>query len=247
MKTHLNILSFPQTEQQSINFSIFTKLFDTSYPRNLTLSMLLISLIIFLIKLHKTFICEFILRKIFGTNEEKIEKNLSFDEFTINKFMNFENVKAHLFYKEDSYFKQKYGSDFNPEFYDMVLLKHEVLEILRKESDQMLKKIIVEKIKNSNSLKIVFALKLISFLICFVFFACAAMLLKFLFCELGFVKSLILFCLPVAFVFALFLSLSFIIGAEAFKGLEEKESEKALNDNDKENEGLVVLAKQTFR
>ncbi len=232
--------------QQINTFSPFTMLFDSSFHRNLTLSMLLIVLVLFVLKYFESQISVFILEKISSSSEEKIGKNLSFNEFTINKFMSFENVKAHLFYKEDSYFKQKYGSDFNPEYYDMVLLKHEVLEILRKKADPILKKIIVEKIKNLNQVKIIFVIKLVCFVLCFALSLCAGMLFKNLYADFGLLKSLIALCLPLVFAFGLVLALNFFMSSESFKDQAAEENKGNLIYG-KENEGLVVLAKQTLR
>lgn len=246
MKTHLNILNVPASEQ-TLTFSLFSKFFASSYQRNLTLSMLLICIVLLLLKIYIIKISNFLSEKIYGANKEL---KLTFNEFTISKFMAFENVKAHLFYKEDSYFKKKYGGDFNPEYFDMVLLKHEVLKILRNESDLVLKQIIVEKIKNLNEIKIFFMMKFISFMFCVAFSICVGMLFGSLYAELGLFKSLFALSIPFVIVFAMFVSIMFILGKERLNGQIKGENDNDLKVDILENgekEGLIVLAKQTLR
>jgi len=183
-----NSSTLPIPEMQ--NSSIYLKFFNTDYNRNLTLCSIFLFLILLLLKTFEVRISEFLSEKFFENNEYKIEEKLEFNEFSINKFMTFQNVKFYLFYQQDSYFKIKFGNDFNPEYYDMVLIKHEVLDILRKDSDLHLKKLIIENLKNINKIKIHLIINLSIVLLLFFSFISSCLLLNSLKLEIGLLKSL---------------------------------------------------------
>lgn len=249
MKTHLNVLKLSDASGHSIQLTYISKLFDSSYQRNLLFLMLILTILYLLIKTFDCQISEFLLEKIFGTNEENVAKNLIFDEFTINKFMTFDNVKAHLFYKENSYFKQKYGSDFNPDYYDMVLLKHEVLEILKKESDPILKKIIVEKIKNSNENKVIILMKLLAAALLIGMFVCYLLLFSCLKNEIGLLKSLIALSLPLSMLILISFILRFVLTNKIKNEIRSENNNNYMFDktHNKDDESLIVVAKQTLK
>lgn len=217
-----------------------SKLFTAS-NRNLSFSVIVLFLILITLKFFNESIIQFCYKKIFENDDSKMQEHLEINEITINKYMTFQKVKMHLFYKEDSHFKLKYGSDFDPDYYDMILIKHEVLEILKKDSDPVLKKIIIENIKNLNEIRVVLLINLISILLLFAFFICTCLLLNAIQLELGLLKSLI-FLIAILFIL--------LVMVICFKLITKIEKSKGEFDNNKknfENAGLVVLDRQVMK
>ena len=145
--------------------------------------------------------------------------------------MNFNSVKIYLFYKENSYFKLKYGNDFDPDYYDMILLKHEVYEILKRDSDPILRKLIIENIKNLNEIKVSLFINLIWILVLFAFFITFCFLLNCIKMDFGLMKSLISLIAMLFIIFVMLICFKLITKIDNFNF--DKKSEK--NENEKED------------
>lgn len=243
-----NSSTLPIPEMQ--NSSIYLKFFNTDYNRNLTLCSIFLFLILLLLKTFEVRISEFLSEKFFENNEYKIEEKLEFNEFSINKFMTFQNVKFYLFYQQDSYFKIKFGNDFNPEYYDMVLIKHEVLDILRKDSDLHLKKLIIENLKNINKIKIHLIINLSIVLLLFFSFISSCLLLNSLKLEIGLLKSLYYFASIFFIILIIIIIIKLITKIEKSKndlGLGNKYFYDNKTRSNGENDSLIVIEKHILK
>ena len=157
--------------------------------------------------------------------------------------MSFEKVKNHLFYKDDCYFKSKYGNDFDPDYYDMILIKHEVLELFRRDSDPTLKIIILDNIRYLNEIRIVLLINLISILFLLGFLVTFCLLLNSLNLEFGILKSLISVISLLFIVLVLGICFKLITKIEGFK----QENIPNENNGKIEKEDLIVLERKTIR
>ncbi len=248
MKTNQIILNIPQENYTYTD--TFIRLISEVCNRNLTIILVILLFILISMRIFKKNLISWIEEKIFGNYSSDVEKCIVFNEQTINKFVNFPKVKDYLFYREDSYFKLKYGSDFDPDYYDIVLIKFEVLEILRRDSDPLLKKIIIDSIKDLNKIRISLFINLISTIFLLGFFACFCILLNSLQIEYGLLKSIISLSVILFVVMAIINFFQLITKIEKDE-LQKNETKKYLNksnlDMDSENDGLIVLEKQILK
>jgi hypothetical protein len=194
-------------------------------------------------------IIEFFIKKLYEKSNKEILVDLPINENTINKYMNFNSVKLHLFYKQNSYFKLKYGNDFNPDYYDMILLKHEVYEILKKDSDRVLKRLIIENIKNLNEIKVSLFINLIWILVLFGFFITFCFLLNSLKMDFGLLKSLVSLIAILFIIFVLLICFKLITKIDNIDNKEKNEDNCYSLENEYNNidSDLIVVDRKILK
>lgn len=214
---------------------------------NISLFLRVISILIALISLRifKEKLIKFTLEKLYSKYFTEISLELPLDENLINTYINFPSVKLHLFFKEDSYFKKKYGNNFNPDYYDNVLLQKEFLELLKKQSDSLLNNLIIQSIKNIYELRITFVINIFSFFFLFSFFVNFCLLLNQIEIHFGFLKTfLILFAILFGF-FVVFIFLKIVLKVD--KKNEKSSQEGSLEEEDSESDSsLIVVERKNF-
>jgi hypothetical protein len=153
------------------------------------LIILLISLFFILIitKIFKNSFINFLLRK--KRKNFQLEKNLLnnenyIEDNKIDYYLNFQSIKHYLFFKENSHFKLKYGNNFDPKNYDMILIKKEFLDIIKNGKDKILKKLIEENLMIENFEKISYVINLILIFVSFFIFITFILLINFIYIEL---------------------------------------------------------------
>jgi len=220
----------------------------TGKDKSLTYAVIILFFILVSLRIFNDNIIKYFIEKIYGKSNNEISEDLPINENTIHKYMNFQSVKIHLFYKENSYFKIKYGNDFDPDYYDMILIKHEVYEILKKDSDPILKKLIVENIQNLNEIKVSLAINLIWILVLFAFFISFCLLLNSLQMDFGLLKSLISVIAMLFIVFVMVICFKMITKIDNCEPKKNEENSSFLQtSNYGDNGDLIVVGRQTLK
>jgi hypothetical protein len=180
----------------------------TSQPYNI------IAIILMLISLFTSILLFYVnepVAKFFNENilNKLLDKD---DEFDLDTALQFPRVKAYLFYDDNAIFKTKYGKDFEPENYDLIIIKNTISELITK--DEELVAIIHECEGEVRSMKSYLAVSLVQILLLLMFLVNFCICLNNLAIDYAFVKIIVTVCSLIFVVLVVMISLRTLIRIE---------------------------------
>jgi len=124
-------------------------------------------------------------------------------EIEIDNIILYNRVRSYLFYDNNSHFKKKYGKDFELQNYDMIIIKSEIIDLLKK--DEKLKDIISDCHKSSIDLKVYLSVTLVHILLLLTFLISFCLNLNILRVDYGYIRCIttfvsLLFIILVVFI-----------------------------------------------
>jgi hypothetical protein len=211
-------------------------------------------LITFLISLIMSIVFFLISEKLINSLTRKIFKqetphSLYVNEKNLDEFLSFPKVKYFLFHNSQSYFKKKYGVEFDLENYDYILIKNEIRDLIDgihseqlsldeiNENNETLfhfKELIIESKKYVNELKVCLAVHLVHIVFIIILVISFCLILHIIKVEYGLLRAI------TTVVALLFICFVMII---CFKMILKFEKNKKEIQKEKERDDLMVVEK----